>query len=525
MIATILPSSTDFHAVEYNERKVAKGVAELIEIRNFGYVGMCGPHTPQQLKQYLLDYSAQNTHIRKAQFHAAISCKGHEYTQEQLLDIAHQYLKEMGYANEGQPLLVYAHRDTENNHLHIITSRVAPDGHKIDHNHERIRSQEAINKIVGEDEQLRAELYLKEALDYRFESLTQFRAILQSSGYDSFEKDNELHLARGGHTWASTSLPQITALFRTPNSDDDGKRRRQLRAIIKKYSNMASSRAELSDMLKRKFGVDLVFFGANDNPYGYMVIDQSRKTVYRGGTVLSIKHLKHFMSDEERLAKISLFVDAMLEEQPRMIAYELNRMLWRQFGAHISKGCFMLPKGRKVQLSESVKQTLKFNYMLRCIGQFHPTTTTERNLLCCIWKINDPDLIAIQPDGCNHIMPTLNLLKDLIAHKEEVDVKAVLKENHIGIFKVEDQHYCVGFNTHTIFCLEENSIDIRQLFAKKQGYINHVTPQHAVSHAATSSNAITYLLGQRSVSKNRNAEWEVGGHYDDEMDDERKLKR
>lgn len=48
-----------------------------------------------------------------------------------LLDIAHRYLKEMGYAEEGQPLLVYAHRDTPNNHIHIITSRVAPDGHRI----------------------------------------------------------------------------------------------------------------------------------------------------------------------------------------------------------------------------------------------------------------------------------------------------------------------------------------------------------------------------------------------------------
>lgn len=31
MIATILPSSTTFHAVDYNERKVSEGVAELLE--------------------------------------------------------------------------------------------------------------------------------------------------------------------------------------------------------------------------------------------------------------------------------------------------------------------------------------------------------------------------------------------------------------------------------------------------------------------------------------------------------------
>ena len=36
MIATILPRSTNFHAVGYNEYKVSKGIARLIEIQNFG---------------------------------------------------------------------------------------------------------------------------------------------------------------------------------------------------------------------------------------------------------------------------------------------------------------------------------------------------------------------------------------------------------------------------------------------------------------------------------------------------------
>ena len=80
MIATILPSSTTFHAVEYNERKVAKGQAVLLEMKNFGYVGAADSYTPEQLQQYLIDYSARNEHIRKAQFHVAISCRGHEYS-------------------------------------------------------------------------------------------------------------------------------------------------------------------------------------------------------------------------------------------------------------------------------------------------------------------------------------------------------------------------------------------------------------------------------------------------------------
>lgn len=113
MIATILPSSTNFHAVGYNERKVAKGIAQLIEIKNLGALDRKGRHTSEELVDYLQSYSDRNSRIKKTQFHVAISCKGHEMTEEQLLDFAHEYLKEMGYMEEGQPLLVYAHHDTD----------------------------------------------------------------------------------------------------------------------------------------------------------------------------------------------------------------------------------------------------------------------------------------------------------------------------------------------------------------------------------------------------------------------------
>ena len=83
MIATILKSSSSFSAVRYNERKVENGVAELVVIRNFGYLqdapDMRGITS---LRNYLMDYSARNDRTRMTQFHAAISCKGSEYSKE-----------------------------------------------------------------------------------------------------------------------------------------------------------------------------------------------------------------------------------------------------------------------------------------------------------------------------------------------------------------------------------------------------------------------------------------------------------
>ena len=112
MIATILPGSSNFHAVGYNKRKVSKGVARLIEILNFGSIGTFGRSTTDELINYLDTYSSRNDRVKKAQFHLAISCKGHKKTEKEILDFAHEYLREMGYMEPGHPILIYSHNDT-----------------------------------------------------------------------------------------------------------------------------------------------------------------------------------------------------------------------------------------------------------------------------------------------------------------------------------------------------------------------------------------------------------------------------
>ena len=520
MIATILPSSTTFHAVEYNERKVAKGQAVLLKMQNFGYVGAADSYSPQQLQQYLMDYSARNEHIRKAQFHVAISCRGHEYSQEQLLDIAHQYLHEMGYDDEGQPLLTYAHNDTDNNHLHIITSRVNPNGQKIDHNHERIRSQEAINKIVGEDEELRASLFLKEALGYKFNSLTQFKAIMEASGYECFELDGNLEIARSGRVRTKITKDDLIAGFSTIDEKETYKRRRQLGAIMKKYRNMVSSRGELADIMQKKFGVSLIFFGSKDKPYGYMIVDHHKQAVYKGGSVLSIKQLHHFMSEEERVNKVELYVDAMLEDNPRMITYELNRMLWRQYGTRIAKGRFKLLSGKQIALSDNLQKVLKFNFMLRHVQAFCPTNETERDILCHIWKIENPHLIYLEPYSRPNNGFAVEVLNNLAASTVKQDLGVALKENHLAIFRQGDQFYCVDFSHKSFFNLASEGINFKALLP---------TLQELRSMAAQSSRHSNNILGnvlshQASVS-DRNAEWEVGSNGGYEVDGEWKLKR
>lgn len=366
MIITILPSSANFHAVAYNEMKVEKGVATLLEAQNI--LGLRSEaFTTEKLRQFFIDYSLRNTHIQNAQFHVAVSCKGTEYTHQQLLDIAHRYLKEMGYADEGQPLLVYAHHDTDNNHIHIVTSRVAPDGHKIDHAHEKRRSRAATLKIMeeytGQRQEPEVNDIAKDALSYRYTSKAQFCAIMESLGYEC--KDDEekpmVHLYRNGEELGTIQVQLIMQHALKDNKPDD-KRRRQLRAILQKYRNLSANKEELATHMKRKFGISLVFVGKPDTPYGYIVVDHKNKTVFKGGEFLSIKELLQFEDAATRFAKIEQTIDELLADNPKLTTADINRILYRQFGTRIHRGAVSW-NGETVNLRESVVRQLHDNYL------------------------------------------------------------------------------------------------------------------------------------------------------------------
>ena len=387
MIITILPSSANFHAIAYNEKKVENGQATLLEAANI--VGFRPEsYTADKLRQYFMKYSSRNTRIQKAQFHVAVSCKGEEYSHEQLLDIAHRYLKEMGYAEEGQPLLVYAHHDTDNNHIHIITSRIAPDGHKIEHDQERRRSrkitQEIMEEFTGNRQEPEVNDIAKEALSYRFTSKAQFCAIMESLGYECKDDDEKplVHLYRNGEEQGTMQVQLIMRHALKDNKPDD-KRRRQLRAILQKYRDLSANKEELAATMKKKFGISLVFVGKKDTPYGYIVVDHKNKTVFKGGEFLSIKEQLQFEDAATRFAKIEKTIDELLTDNPKLTTADINRLLYRQFGTRIHRGTVSW-NGETINLREAIVRQLHDNYLeskgiVKQISTHHPKTEHPRH--------------------------------------------------------------------------------------------------------------------------------------------------
>ena len=396
MIITILPSSTTFHAIAYNEKKVEKGQASLLEAANIGLRQEA--YTADNLREYFELYSTRNTRIQNTQFHVAVSCKGNEYSYEQLLDIAHRYLKEMGYAEKGQPLLVYAHRDTPNNHIHIITSRVAPDGHRISDKFEKRRSREACERIMQEYHSQQAGQNIDgqqtttendnvdvwtEALTYRYTSKAQFYAILESMGYECKEDEQDYSVSFYKNSTCQGKL-SLQAILRHAIKENhpDNRRRLQLRAILQKYRNLSANKEELASHMKRKFGISLVFVGKADTPYGYIVVDHKNKTVFKGGEFLSIKELLQFEDAATRFAKIEKTIDDLLADNPKLTTTDINRILYRQFGTRIHRGTVSW-NSETVNLRESIVRQLHDNYLesrgiVKRVNAHYPRTEQPR---------------------------------------------------------------------------------------------------------------------------------------------------
>jgi hypothetical protein len=265
MFVKILDSNASFNGVNYNTDKVDTGKGEFLAAVNFGLLEGLSEWRPQDFKNFFKAMAARNPKISKPQFHAAISAKGREATKEQLLSFSKLWMNEMGYGL--QPYLVVFHNDTENNHVHIVSSRVDWNGKKINDSYEWRRSRIAVEKILRQD----AEVKLKEALAYKFTTLAQFKLILESMGLEKEAKDVNPDLVK----------------FNEPSKS----RAIQLNAIFRKYATQQSTDAFVGYM-RAKMGVELIFHSKDGKPaYGYTVIDHAQKNAYKGSEIMPLKEL------------------------------------------------------------------------------------------------------------------------------------------------------------------------------------------------------------------------------------------
>ena len=440
-------------------------------------------------------------------------------SEDELLDFAHQYLKEMGYGESGQPLLVYSHYDTENTHLHIITSRVAPNGRKIQHSHERRHSQEVIDRILGNDRKKKTEDDIDAAKQYTFSSFAQFKAIMVSMGYEVYQKDENVFVKHGGKVQKEIPFSEIESLFKSGYRERV--RCRQLRSILKKYRDVSSNKEELQKELKTKFGIVIVFFGKKDAPYGYMLVDHANKTVIHGARVLAVEELLDFATPKERFNRIEDYIDRLLTLNPKITQSEIYHKIRKQ-RAYIKKGIIYFD-GQSRPLKPFMAEAIDRNNRIAMVEMFNPVTEAERDLLCKIFKVSRTDLVDISPERTHYYTDAVNHLREIFNDETVFSFRSRLHEEGFTIRQEEDVTYAINFKEHIIINLTEEKFNLERLKKPMKQSVNqmnrHKRLQSKKSTAFLSGKGKLRDFGGGSHSEKR--EWEVGGknNYDDIYND------
>ena len=341
-----------FPGAGYNERKVAEGVARLMAMENVDAV-MChkvellheaGFDCAGEIEKYLKERSRTygNTKTTRFQFHISASVKGLLMSADELTDFARQLMGETGYGK--QPYFVYYHHDTDNNHVHILSTRIQPNGFPIPDHHDYARLNAAANRILSSD----INRDIQRMFSYDFLTEGQFANIIRSHGSKFERVEDGYVLFRGGVKAATIPLSEIERHISQEN-DTRKERAKQLRAIIRKYKDgIADGKvqnvenvkghkgqtkkyvrrkvnpdirkikgandktlsqeeqrhlSDLLDILKTKFGIDIHFQkDRNGDIRGYGIVDHNRKMALDGSKVIKLSELIDFAQKLERKA-------------------------------------------------------------------------------------------------------------------------------------------------------------------------------------------------------------------------------
>ena len=240
-----------FPGAAYNEKKVLAGVAELAGHANIDgnflhtlyTLHGVGIDCSKEVERYLQSRSQTygNTRSTQWQVHLALSCKGQEKNKEQLVGIAHAMMREYGMGK--QPYFIYFHHDTENNHVHILTTRVTAKGRLISDHYDYHRFNAALNCVVKEDQQND----IGRMFEYSFTTEGQLMNIARGFHYktgESKENSGVLSFYHGGVEAIRVRRSDIDTRIAEVKADKRDIARREetakrLKAIIIKYRELS----------------------------------------------------------------------------------------------------------------------------------------------------------------------------------------------------------------------------------------------------------------------------------------------
>lgn len=223
MVSKINHGSNLYGALAYNQEKVDEGLGKLLA-SNLVMEPADGRFNAYSCKKDFERFMP--SHIRTSKPVVHISLNPHpddKLTDAQLSEIGQKYLERLGYGN--QPYMVFKHEDIERQHIHLVTTRVKPDGSLVPDKFEKDRSNKIVQQLeqefglIAAKGQRQGEAWQLTPLDvsqgdlkkqaanvlkplttqYKFQSLGEYRALLSlyNIGVGKVEGSNEGHSYTG----------------------------------------------------------------------------------------------------------------------------------------------------------------------------------------------------------------------------------------------------------------------------------------------------------------------------------------
>lgn len=386
MIVKIMSAAgSTFPGVNYNDSKVKNGKGELVMMKNFpSFIKTSSKK--EEIKNYLKAISNRNANIKKPQFHAMISTKFQKHSKEELASIAENFMEGMGYGR--QPYIVVFHKDTDHNHVHLVSTRVQKQtGKKINDSYEKLRSQKILSQVTEKLYGVNQEEKLQKLLSYQISSLKQFELLLERSGF-ALVKDrndeNQINILANGIKQKKITIQELKF---DPLRNEN--RSQQLKAILSKYKEMYSNKvfavvdnrkkdstfqneqwsekegslntkveyeSELQKKMRDIFGIDIVFHHKDNlKPFGYSLIDHKTNQVFKGSQILKLNDLFEMTSaklDKKTFEVLKDYNVPDLMVKTILMEY-LNKTFWRgeikDFMLFENKGKKDVETYRKVQ--------------------------------------------------------------------------------------------------------------------------------------------------------------------------------
>lgn len=334
-------------------------------------------------------------------------------------------------------------------------------------------------------------------------------------GYEVFQKEGNVFVKQGGRIQKKLPLTEIEALYKKGYQDKT--RNRQLRVYLKKYRDVCANKEELQKEMKKNFGVDVVFFGKKDKPYGYMLIDHDNKTVIHGARVLAVEELLDFATPEQRFDRIEAFIDQLLTLNPKITQGEIFQKLKKQ-RAYIKKGVIYYD-GQSRPLPPFMAKAIDRNNRISFIEKFRPQKAAEVEMLCKVFKVDRPDLVDISTERPPKYADSVGRLHEIFNDPEVKSPRSAMYQEGFIIRQVDDTYYAINFKEHILINLNEEGFDVERVKKKskkpkrqgvpfkksKKKTLNPIKSLQRKSHQGLGK-----LRKEGIGSHSANREWEVG---------------